>query len=97
MLKLEIEKAQHYEQIHNHELHLVFEYSIGTFIKNKKSDGWRRSNYKRRSRTFLVYLFNRFACVSYGRFMAIRYRFRLSMYVQESLLISRRGCVQTEI
>jgi len=49
---------------------------------------------KVRSRTFLVYLFIRFACISYGRFIAIRYKFKLSTYVQVPLVIGRRGCVQ---
>jgi hypothetical protein len=44
ILKLEILKAQHYEQIHKEELHFVFEYNMRKFIKNIKSDGWRRSN-----------------------------------------------------
>ena len=30
---------------------------------------------------FLVYLFIRFACISYGQFMAKRYKFKLSLYV----------------
>ena len=33
-------------------------------------------------RTFLMYLFLRFAAVSYGRFIAVRFGFNLSMYVQ---------------
>jgi hypothetical protein len=49
------------------------------------------------SRTFLVYLFVRFACVSYGRFMVTRSTFNLSTYVEEPLVIVRRGCVQREI
>jgi len=49
------------------------------------------------SRTFLVYLFIRFACISYGRFIVICYKFKLSVYVQELLVIGRRGCVQREI
>jgi hypothetical protein len=40
----------------------------------------------------LVYLFIRFAGVSYGRFMVMRYKFNLSTYVQEPLVIARRGC-----
>ena len=32
------------------------------------------------SRTSLVYLFIRLACVSYGRFIAISYKFKLSTY-----------------
>jgi len=49
------------------------------------------------SRTFLAYLFIRFACISYGRFIAIHCKFKLSMYIQEPLVIGRRGCVQGEI
>jgi hypothetical protein len=49
------------------------------------------------SQTFLVYLFIRFACISYGRFIAIRCKFKLSTYVQELLVIGRRGRVQREI
>jgi len=45
-------------------------------------------------RTFLVYLFIRFTCISYGRFIDIRYKVKLSTYVQEPLAIGRRGCVQ---
>jgi len=44
----------------------------------------------------LVYLFLRFASVSYGRFIAIHYNFKLSTYVQETLVIDRKGCVQRE-
>ena len=43
------------------------------------------------SRTFLVYLFLRFPCVNYGWLIATRYRFNLSLYVQEPLVIGRRG------
>ena len=43
------------------------------------------------SRTFLIYLFLRFAGVSYGRFIAVRFGFNLSTYVQEPLMIGRRG------
>ena len=46
---------------------------------------------------FLVYLFIWCACISYGRFIAISYKFKLSTYVQEPLVIGRRGCVQREI
>ena len=49
------------------------------------------------SRTFLVYLFIRFAHIGYGPFIAIRYKFKLSTCVQEPLVIGRRGCVQREI
>jgi len=49
------------------------------------------------SRTFLVYLFIRFTCISYRRFIAIRYKFKLSAYVQEPLVIYGRGCVWREI
>jgi hypothetical protein len=43
------------------------------------------------SQTFLVYLFLRFACISYGQFIAIHYKLNLSTYVQEPLAIGRRG------
>jgi len=43
------------------------------------------------SQTFLVYLFLRFASISYGRFIAICCKFNLSTYVQELLVIGRRG------
>ena len=49
------------------------------------------------SRAFLVYLFLRLAHISYGRFIGIRYNFKLSTYVQEPLLIGRSGCGQREI
>jgi hypothetical protein len=49
------------------------------------------------SRTLLVYLFIRFAHISYRGFIAIRYKFKRSTYIQESLGIGRRSCVQTEI
>jgi hypothetical protein len=49
------------------------------------------------SRTVLIYLFLGFALISYGRFVAVRYKFILSTYVQEPLVIGTRGCVQTEI
>jgi hypothetical protein len=42
-------------------------------------------------------LFLMFACVSYGRFIAIRYKFNLSMFVQEPLVMVTRSCVQREI
>ena len=45
---------------------------------------------------FFVYLFIRFACISYRRFIAIRCQFRPSTYVQIQLVIGRRGCVQRE-
>ena len=49
------------------------------------------------SQTFLAYLFIMFACISYGRFIAIRCKFKLSTYAQEPLAIGRRGYVQTQI
>jgi hypothetical protein len=49
------------------------------------------------SRTFLVYLFIGFARISYGRFIAMRYKFKRSTYIQEPLVIGERGCVQREI
>jgi len=49
------------------------------------------------NRKFLLYLFIRSAHVSYRRFIAIRYKFKLSTCVQEPLVIGRRGCVQREI
>jgi hypothetical protein len=36
---------------------------------------------------FLVYLLIRFARISYGRFVAIRYKFKHSTYIQEPLVI----------
>jgi hypothetical protein len=39
------------------------------------------------SRTFSVYFFIRFARISYGRFIAIRYKFKRSTYIQEPLVI----------
>jgi len=48
------------------------------------------------SRTFLVYWLVRFADVSYKRFIAIYYEFKLSMFGQESLVLGRRGCVRRE-
>jgi hypothetical protein len=44
---------------------------------------------------FLVYLLlgRAIAVLSYGWFIAIRYKFKLSAYVQEPLVIDRRGCV----
>jgi hypothetical protein len=49
------------------------------------------------SRNVLVCLFNRFAPISYGQFIAIRYKFKRSTYNQEPLVIGRRGVVQREI
>jgi hypothetical protein len=49
------------------------------------------------SRTFLVYLFIRFARINYRRFIAMRYKFKPSTYIQEPLVIVRRGCAQIEI
>jgi hypothetical protein len=47
---------------------------------------------------FLLYLFIRFAIISYGRFIAIRYKINLWTYGQEPLVvISGRGCVQTDL
>ena len=43
---------------------------------------------------FFVYLFIRFAGISYGRFIAMSCKFKLSTYVQEPLVIGGRGCVQ---
>ena len=45
----------------------------------------------------IQYLFIRFACISYGRFIAMRYNFKLSTCIQEPLVIGGRGCVQREI
>ena len=45
----------------------------------------------------LLYLFIRFARINYGWFTAISYKFNLSTYVQEQLVIGRRGCVQRQI
>jgi len=42
---------------------------------------------------FVVHLFVRLVCVSYGWFMVMHYKFNLSMYVQETLVIGRRGCM----
>jgi hypothetical protein len=39
------------------------------------------------TRTLLVYLFIRFARISYGRFIATRYNFKRSTYIQEPLVI----------
>jgi hypothetical protein len=47
--------------------------------------------------TFLVYLFIRFARISYGRFIAISYKFKLSTYIQEPMVTGRRVCTQREI
>jgi hypothetical protein len=44
-----------------------------------------------------VYIFIRFTCISYGRFIAVSYKSELSMYVQETLVIGRMGRVQREI
>jgi hypothetical protein len=49
------------------------------------------------SRKFLVYLFIRFDRISYWPFIAMSYKFELSTYVQEPLVIGSRGCVQREI
>ena len=49
------------------------------------------------SRKYLVYIFLRFARISYGRLLAIRYRFKQSKYIQDPLMIGRRGCVQWEM
>jgi len=49
------------------------------------------------SGTFLVYLFLRFACVSYGRLIAIHYRFNLSTYIQELLVIGGRCCMGRDL
>jgi hypothetical protein len=46
------------------------------------------------SRTLLLYLFIRVTRVSYMQFIAIRYKFKRSTYIQEQLVIGRRGCVQ---
>ena len=42
----------------------------------------------------LVHLFVRFAGESYGRFIAVHCKFKLSTFVQEPLMIRRRGRVQ---
>jgi hypothetical protein len=49
------------------------------------------------SQTFLVYLFLRFASISYGRFVAIHCKLNLSSYVQELLVIGRRGCTGRDL
>jgi hypothetical protein len=47
------------------------------------------------SRTFFVYLFIRFAHIGYDPFIAIRYKFKLSTYVQEPLVIGR--CTERDL
>jgi hypothetical protein len=37
------------------------------------------------------------ACVGHRRFIAIRYKFKLSTYIQEPLVIGRRGRVHTAL
>ena len=44
-----------------------------------------------------MYLFLRFAGVSYGQFMAMRYKFNLSTYVQEPFAMGRRGCTGRDL
>ena len=44
-----------------------------------------------------MYPFIGFAGISYGRFVAVRYKFNLSVYVKEPLVIVRWGCVQREL
>jgi hypothetical protein len=38
-----------------------------------------------------------FARVSYGWFIAVHYKLKLSTYIQEALVIGMRCCVQREI
>jgi len=38
-----------------------------------------------------------FARISYGWFVATPYKFKLSTFVKETLVISRRSCLQREI
>jgi hypothetical protein len=45
------------------------------------------SYYQHSSRTFLVYLFIRFAHISYGRFTFIHSKFQRSTYILEPLVI----------
>ena len=45
----------------------------------------------------LVYLFLRFVGVSYRWFMGMRCKFNLSTYVQEPLVIGRRGCTGRDL
>jgi len=42
------------------------------------------------SQTFFIYLFLRFAGVSYGRFIAVRFGFTVNVY-SEPLVMGRRG------
>jgi len=49
------------------------------------------------SHTFVEYLFLRFACVSYGRFMVKGCNFNLSTYVEELLVTGRRGCMGRDL
>jgi len=49
------------------------------------------------SRKCWVYLFIGFACISYGQFMTISYKFKLSRYVQELLVVGMRGCVERDL
>jgi len=39
----------------------------------------------------------RFAGVSYGQFMAMRYKFNLLTYIQKPLVIGRRGCTGRDL
>jgi hypothetical protein len=49
------------------------------------------------SLTFLIYLFLRFARINDGPFMAMCYKFNLSTYVQEPLVIGRGGCMGRDL
>jgi hypothetical protein len=46
---------------------------------------------------FLVYLFIKLARINYWRFRSIRYKFKHSTYIQEPLVIGRRGSVHREL
>jgi hypothetical protein len=46
---------------------------------------------------YSFFLFIKFTGISYRWFMAMRYKFNLSTYVQELLVIGRRGCTGRDL
>jgi hypothetical protein len=48
-------------------------------------------------RRFFLFILVWFACISYGRLIAIHYKFNLSTYVQELLVIGGKSCMGRDL
>ena len=65
-----------------------------TEVREHRYYYWVSKRRLRCSRTFSYICLLGLLAISYRRFIAIRSKFKLSTYVQEMLVVGRRGCVQ---